>query len=121
MRPALRAAFVDLCRGSVGAYLQRFGFRSELLQAMYATTDGFSGLNGGWDTPGSGHNFLVHNLCRLPGSGGTWMVVQVGRRTAGQGVHCSACSAAALQACVPTGYQGARCSIPGRLTNPARC
>lgn len=36
MRPALRQAFVDLCRGSVGAYLDRFGFRSNMLQAMYA-------------------------------------------------------------------------------------
>lgn len=26
------------------------------------TTDGFSGLNGGWDTPGTGMNFLVHNM-----------------------------------------------------------
>lgn len=28
------------------------------------TTDGFSGLNGGWDTPGTGMNFLVHNMVR---------------------------------------------------------
>lgn len=42
------------------------------------TTDGFSGLNGGWDTPGTGMNFLVHNMCRLPGSDGTWMVVEGG-------------------------------------------
>jgi hypothetical protein len=26
------------------------------------TTDGFSGLNGGWDTPGTGMNFLMHNM-----------------------------------------------------------
>ena len=32
VRPPLRQAFVDLCRGSVGAYLGRFGFKSELLQ-----------------------------------------------------------------------------------------
>ena len=36
VRPARRQAFVDLCRGSVGAYLERFGFRSNLLKAMYA-------------------------------------------------------------------------------------
>lgn len=46
-------------------------------QAMYAVTDGFSGLNGSWDTPGTGMNFLVHNMCRLPGADGTWMVVEV--------------------------------------------
>ena len=81
VRPALRRAFVDLCRGSVGAYLARFGFESELLQAMYAVTDGFTGLFGSWDSPGSGMNFLVHNMCRLPGSDGTWMVVQGGMGT----------------------------------------
>lgn len=36
VRPPLREAFVALCRGSVADYLARFGFRSELLQAMYA-------------------------------------------------------------------------------------
>jgi len=78
VRPALRQVFVDLCRGSVGAYLRRFGFQSELLEAMYAVTDGFTGLCGDWDTPGSGMNFLVHNMCRLPGSDGTWMIVRGG-------------------------------------------
>lgn len=80
-RPSLRSHFVDLCRGSVGAYLRRFGFESELLEAMYAVTDGFTGLYGGWDTPGSGMNFLAHNMCRLPGSDGTWMVVRGGMGT----------------------------------------
>ena len=54
--------FIDLCRGPVSAYLARFGFRSDLLQAMYAVTDGFSGLSGGWDSPGTGLNFLAHNM-----------------------------------------------------------
>src|SRR4029078_12933783 len=49
-----------------------------LVAAMYAVTDGFSGLTGGWDTPGTGMNFLIHNMCRLPGSGGTWMIVKGG-------------------------------------------
>jgi phytoene dehydrogenase-like protein len=75
VRPELRRVFVDLCRGSVGAYLDRFDFKSDLIRAMYAVTDGFSGLNGTWDTPGTGMNFLVHNMCRLPASGGTWMIV----------------------------------------------
>lgn len=146
IRPELRQTFVDLCRGSVGAYLERFEFKSDLLKTMYAVTDGewakllastglggepvpgchrgllrlssvpdsslglpcraqqcffhlvlppsclaclklaaacptpstsspssssssslhpgFSGSSGGWDTPGSGHNFLAHNMCR---------------------------------------------------------
>ena len=79
--PELRETFVDLCRGSVGDYLDRFGFTSDLVKAMYAVTDGLSGLDATWDTPGSGHNFLVHNMCRLPGSDGTWMVVRGGMGT----------------------------------------
>ena len=81
VRKPLRTAFVDLCRKPVGDYLERFGFKSDLLKAMYAVTDGFSGLNGDWDTPGTGMNFLVHNMCRLPGSDGTWMIVKGGMGT----------------------------------------
>jgi len=78
VRAELRGAFVDLCRKPVGEYLDRFDFKSDLLKAMYAVTDGFSGLFGTWDTPGTGMNFLVHNMCRLPGSGGTWMIPEGG-------------------------------------------
>ena len=81
VRPALQRTFIDLCRGSVGAYLSRFGFQSPLLMAMYAVTDGYSGLFGAWNSPGTGMNFLVHNMCRLPGSGGTWMLVKGGMGT----------------------------------------
>lgn len=78
VRPALRRVLVELCRGSVAEYLARFGFASDLLMAMYAVTDGLSGLAAGPDTAGSGHNFLVHNMCRLPGADGTWMIVRGG-------------------------------------------
>ncbi len=81
VRPALRDAFVDLCRGSVADYLGRFDFASDLVVAMYAVTDGLSGLAAGPDTPGTGHNFLVHNMCRLPSSEGTWMIVRGGMGT----------------------------------------
>lgn len=81
VRPALREAFVGLCRGSIGAYLDRFGFRSDLVKAMYAVTDALSGAHGGYDTPGTGMGFLVHNMCRLPGSDGTWMIVEGGMGT----------------------------------------
>ncbi len=84
VRPALRDVFVGLCRGSIADYLARFDFKSELIQAMYAVTDAFSGTSGGWHTPGTGHNFLVHNMCRLPGSDGTWMMVQGGMGTVTQ-------------------------------------
>ncbi|MFC7550166.1 phytoene desaturase family protein [Plantactinospora sp. GCM10030261] len=81
VRPALRQHFVDLVRGSVADYLARFDFRSELLISMYAVTDGLSGLTAGPDDPGTGHNFLVHNMCRLPGSDGTWMIAEGGMGT----------------------------------------
>lgn len=81
VRPALRQVFVDLVRGSVTEYLARFGFGSELLVAMYAVTDGLTGVNAGPDDPGTGHNFLVHNMCRLPGADGTWMIVEGGMGT----------------------------------------
>ncbi|AGZ45491.1 phytoene desaturase family protein [Actinoplanes friuliensis] len=81
IRPQLQSTFIDLVRGSVADYLTRFGFKSELLMSMYAVTDGLSGLNAGPDDPGTGHNFLVHNMCRLPGSDGTWMIAAGGMGT----------------------------------------
>src|SRR3954468_10715408 len=95
LRPALRQIFVHLCRKPVGSYLDRFGFRSDLLKAMYAVTDGFSGLSGDWDTPGTGMNFLIHNMCRLPGSDGTWMIVKGGMGTVTQTLAAAARSAGA--------------------------
>ena len=78
IRPALRRTFLDLVSRPVEQYLARFNFRSDLLLAMYAVTDGFSGLTASFGTPATGMNFLVHNMCRLPGSDGTWMIVQGG-------------------------------------------
>jgi phytoene dehydrogenase-like protein len=78
VRPELRNVFMDLVRNPVEDYLGRFGFKSELLIAMYAVTDGFSGLNASFGTPGTGMNFLVHNMCRLPQADGTWMIAQGG-------------------------------------------
>jgi phytoene dehydrogenase-like protein len=78
VRPALREVFVNLVRGTVVEYLARFGFSAELLMAMYVVTDGLSGLTAGPDTPGTGHNFLVHNMCRLPDAEGTWLIVDGG-------------------------------------------
>lgn len=81
IRPQLRRAFLELVREPVESYLARFGFRSELVLAMYAATDGFPGLSAGFGSPGTGLNFLVHNMCRLPGADGTWMIVGGGMGT----------------------------------------
>jgi phytoene dehydrogenase-like protein len=78
IRAGLRKAFLDLVANPVEDYLARFGFESNLLLAMYAVTDGFSGLSASFGTPGTGMNFLVHNMCRLPGADGTWMIVKGG-------------------------------------------
>lgn len=48
VRPELRQVMINLCRQPVSAYLERFNFRSDLLKAMFAVTDGFSGLTGSW-------------------------------------------------------------------------
>lgn len=87
---------LDLCTQPVAGYLDRFGFRSDLVKAMYATTDGFSGLSGGWESPGTGMNFLVHNMCRLGGAGGTWMVVEGGMGSVTQELANVAMEAGAL-------------------------
>jgi len=96
IRPALRGVFVDLVRGDVASYLDRFGFKTDLVVAMYAVTDGLSGLHAGPDTPGSGHNFLVHNMCRLPGADGTWMIVEGGMGTVTQTIADRARTAGAV-------------------------
>ncbi len=78
IRSELRSVFVNLVTRPVEEYLARFEFKSELVIAMYAVTDAFSGLNASFGTPATGMNFLVHNMCRLPGSDGTWMIAQGG-------------------------------------------
>lgn len=81
IRPELRKVFMNLVKNPCEDYLARFGFKSELLVAMYAVTDGFSGLSGSFGTPGTGMNFLVHNMCRLPDSDNAFMIVEGGMGT----------------------------------------
>jgi hypothetical protein len=51
-------------RHSINKYLDRFGFESPLLKAMYAATDGTSAFTGSWNDPGTGANFLLHQMVR---------------------------------------------------------
>jgi len=113
VRPFLRQVFIDLCRKPVGDYIERFGFRSDLLKAMYAVTDGFSGLWGTWDTPGTGMNFLVHNMCRLPGSDGTWMIVKGGMGTITRKLAEAATAAGAV---IMTGKKVASIDVQNGIT-----
>ena len=82
VRPALRQVFVDLVRGSVADYLDRFGFRSELLvgdvrgdrRALRAATPARTTRAPGttsWSTTCAG----------CPGADGTWMIVEGGMGT----------------------------------------
>jgi phytoene dehydrogenase-like protein len=87
VRKPLRRAFIDLCRKPAGGYIERWGFRSDLLRAMYAVTAGLSGVGDPWTTPGTGMSLLVQSMARLSdvgsagGAGGEWMGVKGGMGT----------------------------------------
>eukprot|EP01025_Chloroclados_australasicus_P049920 TRINITY_DN5705_c0_g1_i1.p1 TRINITY_DN5705_c0_g1~~TRINITY_DN5705_c0_g1_i1.p1 ORF type:complete len:522 (-),score=64.74 TRINITY_DN5705_c0_g1_i1:7-1512(-) len=81
IRKHLRNKFIDLCTQPVMHYLDRFGFKNDLLKAMYAVTDGISGLSASINDSGTGMNFLTHNMCRLPDADGTWQLVRGGMGT----------------------------------------
>lgn len=69
VRPALRDAFVALCRGSFAEYAARFGIQSGLVKAALAA-DSLGGSFASWDTPGSGGPLLVrHAACSRAGGG----------------------------------------------------
>lgn len=110
VRGELRQAFVDLCRRPIRDYLERFEFRSDLVKAMYAATDGLTGAYGTWDSPGTGMNFLLHNMCRLPGAGGTWMLVAGGMGTVSERF---AAAAGAAGAAIETGNGVAQIVVEG--------
>jgi phytoene dehydrogenase-like protein len=114
VRPALRAVFVELCRGTIRAYLDRFGFKSDLIKAMYAVTDAFAGVTGGFDSNGTAMNFLAHNMCRLPGSGGTWMIVEGGM---GEVTRRIAAKAESHGAIIKTGRKVAQIEASGGVTS----
>ena len=92
---------------------------------MYAVTDGMPGLTGSPWSPGSGHNLLVHSMCRLPGAGGTWMVVRGGMGTVTSRLASLAAAAGARD---PDRLRGRpdrdlrrrcrRCVHPGRIDGP---
>lgn len=67
---------MDLCRKPIRQYLDSFGFKSDLVRAMYAVTDGFTGLTGSWDTPGTGVNFLAHNMVPPPTPGASHVALR---------------------------------------------
>ena len=63
VRPALREAFVHLCKDSFAAYAARFGLRSGLLRAALAV-DALGDTFASIDTPGGGGALLVRHAAR---------------------------------------------------------
>lgn len=57
--------------GPLFDFLERFRFESEFIKAVVAT-DGFVGSSRGYADAGSGMNFLLHNMLRLPAGDQPW-------------------------------------------------
>jgi phytoene dehydrogenase-like protein len=69
VRPARREAFVALCRGSVGAYVERFGVKSDLVKAAIAGS-ALASTFGAWTSPGTGASLLVSHAAQSLEGGG---------------------------------------------------
>jgi phytoene dehydrogenase-like protein len=69
VRASQRTAFVALCRGSIGAYVERFDVKSDLVKAALAA-DALSGTFGSWSTPGTGAALLVRHAAQSLAGGG---------------------------------------------------
>lgn len=108
VRAPRRAALVELCTGSVGAYLDRFGVASELVRAAIAA-DALTGTFGTWDTPGTGAALLVQHAARGAAGGGDAFP------EGGMGALVRALAAAAEQAGVTmtTGKSAAQLVVEG--------
>jgi phytoene dehydrogenase-like protein len=69
VRASRRDAFVALCRGSVGAYVERFDVKGDLAKAAIAS-DALTGTYGSWSTPGTGAALLVRHAAQSIAGGG---------------------------------------------------
>ena len=76
VRASRRDAFVALCRGSIGAYVDRFGVKSDLVKAAMAS-DALASTFGAWGSPGRPSAGASSSGSRRPrstpsSSSGTW-------------------------------------------------
>jgi phytoene dehydrogenase-like protein len=69
VRASRRDAFVALCRGSIGAYLDRFEVKSDLVKAAIAS-DALTSTFGTYGTPGTGAALLVRHAAQSLAGGG---------------------------------------------------
>ena len=68
VRPSRREAMIALCRGSIAAYLDRFGIADELTRAWLAA-DALGGTFGGPSSAGTGAALLVRFAARSASAG----------------------------------------------------
>jgi phytoene dehydrogenase-like protein len=115
VRPAHRDAFVALCRGSIGAYVDRFGVRSDLVKSALAS-DALASTFGGWQTPGTGAALLVRHAARGLG-GGADAVVEGGM---GAVVRALADAAERAGATIATGQRATQIVVEGNTTAGVR-
>ena len=108
VRASRRDAFVALCRGSIGAYVDRFEVKSDLVKAAIAA-DALTGTFGTWDTPGTGAALLVRHAARSAAGGAD--AVPVGGM--GAVVRLLADAAQAAGATIATGQSATSVIIEG--------
>lgn len=108
VRASRRDAFVALCRGSIGAYVERFGVRSDLVKAALAS-DALRGTFGAWSTPGSGAALLVRHAAQSLAGGGD----AVPEGGTGAVVRALADAALAAGATIATGKSATQIMVEG--------
>jgi len=69
VRASRRDAFVALCQGSIGAYVDRFDVKSDLVKAAIAS-DALASTFGAWGSPGTGAALLVRHAAQSLEGGG---------------------------------------------------
>ena len=111
VRASRRDAFVALCRGSIGAYVERFEVKSDLVKAAIAA-DALTGTFGTWTTPGTGAALLVRHAAQSLAGGGD----AVPEGGMGAVVRVLADAAQAAGATIATGKSATSVVIEGNTT-----
>ncbi len=108
VRASRRDAFVALCRGSIGAYVDRFGVRSDLVKAAIAS-DALASTFGAWSSPGTGAALLVRHAAQSLEGGGD----AIPEGGMGAVVRMLADTALAAGATIATGKSATRIVVEG--------
>lgn len=111
VRKELRESFVALCRGSIGAYVDRFGVESDLVRSAIAA-DALASTFGSWSTAGTGAALLVRHAAQSL-DGGADAIPDGGM---GAVVRLLAEAAQAAGATIATGKSAAKIVVEGNTT-----